>query len=198
MTLVLGLTGSIATGKSTVVSIFRSYGFPIVDGDQVARTIVQPGKPALKVIANHFGREMIQANGELNRQALGSLIFSQPEKRQALDQLLDSFLREEILRQIEEKKKEAALVIVDIPLLFERQYESAVDQVAVVYVPQAVQEARLIARDGLTKVQALERMNSQLAIEVKKERADVIFDNQGTLAETKSQVVHWLEKQKFI
>lgn len=198
MTLVLGLTGSIATGKSTVVSIFRSYGFPIVDGDQVAREIVQPGKPALKAITSHFGLEMIRTNGELDRKKLGALIFSQPEKRQELDQLLDSFLRDEIVRQIEEKKKMSTLVIADIPLLFERNYQSEVDQIAVVYAPQEIQQARLIARDGLTKAQAFERIASQMSIEVKKKQADIIFDNQGSPLETKNQVVDWLKKQQLI
>lgn len=198
MTLVLGLTGSIGTGKSTVVSIFRSYGFPIVDGDQVAREIVQPGKPALKAITSHFGLEMIRTNGELDRKKLGALIFSQPEKRQELDQLLDSFLRDEIVRQIEEKKKMSTLVIADIPLLFERNYQSEVDQIAVVYAPQEIQQARLIARDGLTKAQAFERIASQMSIEVKKKQADIIFDNQGSPLETKNQVVDWLKKQQLI
>ena len=149
MTRVLGLTGGIATGKSTVVSIFRALGFPIVDGDEIARLIVEPGKPALAAIADHFGSAVLFENGELNRKKLGEMIFSNPTKREALDQLLDPYLREAILQQVAEKKQEAPLVIVDIPLLFERKYESVVDQVAVIYVPESVQLARLMAREQI-------------------------------------------------
>ena len=112
MTRVLGLTGGIATGKSTVVSIFRALGFPIVDGDEIARLIVEPGKPALAAIADHFGSAVLFENGELNRKKLGEIIFSNPPKREALDQLLDPYLREAILQQVAEKKQEAPLVIV--------------------------------------------------------------------------------------
>ncbi|MFZ1780840.1 MAG: dephospho-CoA kinase, partial [Enterococcus aquimarinus] len=91
MTRVLGLTGGIATGKSTVVSIFRALGFPIVDGDEIARLIVEPGKPALAAIADHFGSAVLFENGELNRKKLGEMIFSNPTKREALDQLLDPY-----------------------------------------------------------------------------------------------------------
>lgn len=105
MTRVLGLTGGIATGKSTVVSIFRALGFPIVDGDEIARLIVQPGKPALAAIVALFGSTVLLENGELNRKKLGEMIFSNPPKREALDQLLDPYLREAILQQVAEKNK---------------------------------------------------------------------------------------------
>lgn len=170
MTRVLGLTGGIATGKSTVVSIFRALGFPIVDGDEIARLIVEPGKPALAAIADHFGSAVLFENGELNRKKLGEMIFSNPPKREALDQLLDPYLREAILQQVAEKKQEAPLVIVDIPLLFERKYESVVDQVAVIYVPESVQLARLMARDQLSENEAWARIRSQLPIDRKKSR----------------------------
>lgn len=198
MAFVLGVTGSIATGKSSVVEIFASYGFPIIDGDKVAREIVEPGCPALAAIVTHFGQEMLLPNGELNRQALGQLIFSQPTKRQELDRLLDPFLRQTILGKIAVAKEESPLVIADIPLLFEGGYEGVVDQVAVVYLPQEIQKKRLMLRDRLTETEAMQRIASQMSIEEKKTRGDLIFDNQGSPLETQKQVIDWLKGQHFI
>lgn len=198
MSFVLGVTGSIATGKSSVVKLFDSYGFPIIDGDKVAREIVEPGRPALAAIVAHFGKGMLLPSGELNRQALGQLIFSQPTKRQELDRLLDPILRQTILNQITEATKHSPLVIADIPLLFEGGYEKSVDQVAVIYVPQDIQKVRLMLRDTLTDEEATQRMTSQMSIEEKKMRGDVVFDNQGSPAETKKQVLDWLKEHRFI
>ena len=118
MTKVLGITGGIATGKSTVVALFKKAGYPIVDGDIIAREIVAKGQPALAAIVETFGPEIVLTTGELDRKKLGQLIFASPQKRELLNETLNPFLRKEILRQIEEAKKKAALVIVDIPLLY--------------------------------------------------------------------------------
>lgn len=198
MSVVLGLTGSIATGKSTVVSIFRSYGFPIVDGDVVAREIVEVGKPALKAIESHFGAEILLPDGQLNRKKLGQIIFTDKTERQTLNRLLDPFLRQAILAKIEASKKEAKLVIVDIPLLFEGGYEDAVDQVATVYLPEKIQLERLMQRDDLTETEAKARIQSQWSIEEKKAKSQIVFDNQGTKEQTKQQVMEWLKTNKYI
>ncbi|MHC0416893.1 dephospho-CoA kinase, partial [Enterococcus faecalis] len=151
MTKVLGITGGIATGKSTVVALFKKAGYPIVDGDIIAREIVAKGQPALAAIVETFGPEIVLTTGELDRKKLGQLIFASPQKRELLNETLNPFLRKEILRQIEEAKKKAALVIVDIPLLYEAHYEAIMDQVAVVYVPEKIQKERLMARNQLTE-----------------------------------------------
>lgn len=195
MTKVLGITGGIATGKSTVVA-FKKAGYPIVDGDVIAREIVAKGQPALAAIVETFGPEIVLTTGELDRKKLGQLIFSSSQKRELLNETLKPFLRKEILRQIEEaKKKAASLIIVDIPLLYEAHYEAIMDQVAVVYVPEKIQKERLMARNHLTEEEAQQRIASQWPIETKKERADIVFDNQGTREETEQQVKKWLEKQ---
>lgn len=196
MTKVLGITGGIATGKSTVVAFFKKAGYPIVDGDVIAREIVAKGQPALAAIVETFGPEIVLTTGELDRKKLGQLIFSSSQKRELLNETLKPFLRKEILRQIEEaKKKAASLIIVDIPLLYETHYEAIMDQVAVVYVPEKIQKERLMARNHLTEEEAQQRIASQWPIETKKERADIVFDNQGTREETEQQVKKWLEKQ---
>lgn len=195
--MILGLTGGIATGKSTVVSVFRAYGFPIVDGDVIAREIVEPNQAGLQAIVAHFGEGILLPNGHLDRKQLGSIIFADEQKRQQLDALLDPILRQSITAQIHQYH-DAPLVIADIPLLFEANYEQFMDKIAVVYVPETVQLERLMNRDTLTKEQAQQRIASQLPIEEKKQRADIVFDNQGSIAQTKENVKSWLEAQKFI
>lgn len=197
MSLIVGLTGGIATGKSTVVNTFKTLGFPIVDADVIAREVVQVGKPALAKIILAFGPEIVQADGSLDRKKLGALVFSDDEKRKQLNELLSPFLREAILAQMEEKKRTASLVVVDIPLLYEGGYAKYMDQVAVVYVPEKMQLDRLMKRDHLTEQEAWQRINSQIPIEEKKAKADIVFDNQGTIEETTASVKNWVLKNQF-
>lgn len=198
MSIVLGITGGIATGKSTVVNLFKEYGYPVVDGDLVARQVVEKGQPALKKVEEVFGSAIIKSDGTLDRKKLGKIVFADEQSRHLLNQTLKPFLRTEILRQIKVAKEESSLVIADIPLLYEGHYEAEMDQVAVVYIPEKLQLDRLMKRDQLTVEEAQQRITSQLSIEIKKQRADVIFDNQGTVAETRKQVVAWLEKNIFL
>lgn len=196
MTLILGVTGSIATGKSTAVEVFRKAGYPIVDSDQIARRVVEPGTPGLQAIVNVFGEEMLNSDGSLNRKALGKLIFSDEKQREKLNQLLAPFLEEAIIGDIQLATKESDLVIADIPLLYEQGYECHVDQVAVVYIPEFLQVKRLMKRDALTEAEAIQRVKSQESIELKKAKADVVFDNQGTMVQLENQVHDWLKKKK--
>lgn len=198
MTFVLGLTGGIASGKSTVLNFFKAYHFPIVDGDQIAREIVQVGQPALKAIAAHFGTEILLPNGELNRKKLGALIFADAKKRKALDTLLNPYLRTAIYQAVAVEKQQADLVIVDLPLLYEGHYEALMDQIAVVYLPEDTQIERLMQREQISYQAAKQRVDSQMSIEEKKARADILFDNQGSLTQTKEQVTAWLKGQGFL
>mgnify|MGYP001085302955 FL=1 len=196
MAFILGVTGGIATGKSTVVDVFRKAGVPIVDGDLIAREIVEPGQPALKALVATFGEEILTED-RLNRKKLGEIVFNDPAKRQLLDRLLDGYLRGAITDQIKEAAKTAPLVVADIPLLYEADYQQYMDQVAVVYIPKELQLTRLMQRDHLTKEAALQRMKSQLSIEEKRQKADFLFDNQGTREETRQQVLRWLAEKGF-
>lgn len=196
MAFILGVTGGIATGKSTVVDVFRKAGVPIVDGDLIAREIVEPGQPALKALVAAFGEEILTED-RLNRKKLGEIVFNDPAKRQLLDRLLDGYLRGTITDQIKEAAKTAPLVVADIPLLYEADYQQYMDQVVVVYIPKELQLTRLMQRDHLTKEAALQRMKSQLSIEEKRQKADFLFDNQGTREETRQQVLRWLAEKGF-
>ncbi|MBP1044704.1 dephospho-CoA kinase [Enterococcus sp. BWM-S5] len=198
MSLVLGLTGSIATGKSTAVEVFKKAGFPIVDSDQIAREVVEPGTPGLAAIITAFGSSVLQSDGSLNRKALGKIIFSDDGKREQLNGILAPFLLEKIVGDIEEAKKGSPLVIADIPLLYEQGYEKYVDLVAVVYIPEQVQMTRLMNRDSLDEEEAKRRMKSQESIEEKKKQADIVFDNQGTVAQLEKQVVDWLTAMELL
>ncbi|WP_202622314.1 dephospho-CoA kinase [Candidatus Enterococcus willemsii] len=198
MSMVLGITGGIATGKSTVVNFLRQHGFPIVDGDVIAREVVEPNTLGLATIVDTFGVDILQENGTLNRKKLGALVFSDEQKREQLNAILGPIIRLEILRQIDNYKSRSSLVIADIPLLFESHYEDVMDQVAVVYVPEEIQEQRLMARDQLTKEEAQQRIKSQMPIEEKKQLADVVFDNQGSQLETQQQVEKWLKEHHFL
>lgn len=193
MGLVLGLTGGIATGKSTAVAIFKKYGFPIVDADIIARQVVEPETEGLKAIEQTFGQDVIQTNGFLDRKKLAQIIFSNEKKRLILNKSLAPFIRYEIMRQIQEKSQLSNLIVVDIPLLYEGGYDQVVDKVAVVYIPESVQQNRLMKRDNLTQSEAEKRIASQWSIEEKKAKADIVFDNQGNPEELEQQIIVWIE-----
>lgn len=199
MTYILGLTGSIATGKSTVSRLFKEYGFPIVDADVGARAVVEIGTPGLKAVVDFFGVEILQENGELDRAALGKKIFADKEKRTKLNDLLKPYIRQWIAEQknnaIEAK---VPLVILDIPLLYEANYQEMMDEVMVVAVSQDVQLERLMKRDKRTRDEALQRIHSQMSIEEKVSLADCVIDNNGSFLETKEQVLAWLKKKNFL
>lgn len=198
MSFVLGVTGGIASGKSTVVDFFKEEGFPVVDGDIVARQVVEPGTEGLRALEKAFGSVILQNNGSLDRKKLGNLIFHDEAKRQLLNETLDPFIRGEIEGQTQEAKQSSDLVIVDIPLLFEGHYETMMDEVAVVYVTPKIQLERLMKRNELPKNEALERINSQLSLDEKKKRADILFDNCQSQETTRQQVLDWLKKNKFV
>jgi len=192
MSFILGITGGIATGKSTAVAHFRQLGFPIVDADLVARAVVRPKTPGLKAVIDTFGPSLLNEQGALDREALGKIIFADEEKRKQLNQLLSPFIRQEILRQIA-AAADQPLVVVDIPLLYEAGYEQYMDQVAVVYVPEIIQKQRLMLRNQLSETEAAARIASQLSSEKKKVRGDIIFDNQGTITDLTRQIDAWVQ-----
>lgn len=198
MSFILGITGSIATGKSTVVNIFKQYGFSVVDADIIAREVVEPNTAGLKKVVETFGSSVLCSDGSLNRKQLGQIIFSDTKKRQALNALLAPFLQEAIIEQIKRASAVSSLVIADIPLLYEAGYDKYMDQVAVVFIPEDLQVQRLMKRDRITKKEAQKKVASQLSIEEKKKRADIIFDNQESLSSIRQQIFSWLKKRQFL
>lgn len=198
MTLVIGLTGGIASGKSTVSNMCREQGITIIDADIEARHAVEPGEKAYAQIVEHFGKEILLADGTINRAKLGEIIFNHKEERMVLNSIVHPAVRERMNAQ-----KEAAIarneeiIIMDIPLLFESNLTHLVDRSLLVYVDEAAQLKRLMERNQYTKEEAMSRIRSQMPLKEKKILADWVIDNSGTLEQTRVQLYRILEECGF-
>ncbi|CDQ18268.1 dephospho-CoA kinase [Halobacillus karajensis] len=189
MTLVIGLTGSIASGKSTVAHMFRDLGIPVVDADQISRDVVEPGEPAYRDIVETFSDSVLQVDGTLDRKKLGKVVFTDESKRQKLNKIVHPRVREEMVRQREKYKQQGfAAVVLDIPLLFESQLTGYVEKTIVVYVNETTQLNRLMKRDQSDQEDAIERINAQIPVKKKAEMADAVIDNNGTVEESFQQL----------
>lgn len=186
----IGLTGSIATGKSTVTNMLKELGAFVIDCDKTARDVVAPGTRGLAKIEADFGKDAIGADGSMDRVYIGDLVFRNPEMKKRLENILFPLifeaLDEELLRL--ERAGATPVVFLDMPLLYEVKYDSYVDEVWLVYVPFEVQLSRLMKRNGYTKEEALLRIHSQISVDKKKSLAQQVIDNSGTLEDTKEQV----------
>ena len=187
--MVIGLTGGIASGKSTVAGMFADLGAVIIDADKIARDVVDPGQEGLHSIVQHFGEEVLDQEGRLDRKKMGGLVFSNEEARKMLNSLLHPLIRS----RMEQEKQKALLlhpplIILDIPLLYESNWQKRLEKVIVVYVPESLQVQRLMSRNCLTLEEATQRIKAQMPIEEKKQRADFLIDNSGTTEKTKEQV----------
>ena len=193
--MIIGLTGSIASGKSTVSQMLKELGYPIVDADLVARQVVEPGSETLEKIKGAFGEDVILPDGSLDRKKVGDIIFSDPASRKRLNDIIHPAIRQEMLRQraayVAEGQK---VVIMDIPLLFESKLQHFVEKILVVSVTEENQLKRLMERNELSEGESLARISSQLPMSVKEEGADAVIYNNGTIEETKWQLNRILEK----
>lgn len=193
--MIIGLTGSIASGKSTVSKMLEEMGLPIIDADLVARQVVQPGTDTLKKIEALFGDEIIQPDGTMDREKVGALIFSDPLARKQLNDIIHPAIREEMLRQRNAYIAEGfETIVMDIPLLFESKLQHFVDKILVVSVTEENQLARLMERNGLSESDARARIGSQLPMSVKEEGADAVIYNNGTMDETALQLERILKQ----
>lgn len=194
MTYILGLTGGIASGKSTVSAYLAQNGALIIDADLIARQVVAKKSSGLKQIVAKFGGEILTASGELDRKKLGKLVFSNKELLKNLTDITGPLIRAEILREIQAAKKaQVKLVVLDIPLLFETGYQTLCDKVMVVTIPSKLQLERVMKRDNLSAAEARKRIANQLPASKRNELADVLIDNSKSVAETYQQVLKWLK-----
>ncbi|AET60006.1 Dephospho-CoA kinase (Dephosphocoenzyme A kinase) [Paenibacillus terrae HPL-003] len=193
----IGLTGGIATGKSTVSALLVAKGALLIDADAIAREVMLPGHPVLTAVIQHFGQAVMNSDGTLHRKKLGEIVFGDPVQRQALNDITHPAIREEMRTRMESYEREHPdkLVLADIPLLYESGLESLYDEIMVVYVPRDVQIQRLMLRDGLTEEQAGLRLSAQMDIEQKRSLADVVIDNSGIQAETKQQIDQFWQRK---
>ncbi|MER2072118.1 MAG: dephospho-CoA kinase [Psychrobacillus sp.] len=187
--MIIGLTGSIASGKSTVSNMLKEMGYPIIDADLVARIVVEKGTDALQAITEVFGEEILTPDGELNRPKLGEIIFSSPAQRKQLNDIMHPAIRAEMMRRKEEMLLAGhPVIIMDIPLLFESKLQSYVDKIIVVTVSEETQLNRLMARNNYSKEEAKARIQSQLPLSIKEKGADAVIYNNGTLESTREQL----------
>lgn len=187
--LILGLTGGIATGKSTVGAMFQELGAVRIDADLLAREVVEPGKPAWQAVINHFGHGVLQEDGRLDRKALAHIVFGDKAQLSVLNSITHPFIIALAGERIALAHKQgASIVLLEAPLLFETGLDRLVDQVIVVATTEETQIRRLMARDGLSVGEARQRMAAQMPLAEKIRRADHCIDNNGSLEETRAQV----------
>ena len=190
MIMILGITGNIASGKSTVARLFGEAGASVLSADQLARDVVRPGSPVLRQIAARFGPQVLQANGELDREMLSEVIFADPQARQSLDGLMHPAIAELSLQRLAElNADQATLVVYESPLLYEAGAESRVDKVLVVAIDPDLQLQRLMRRDSIDELTARQRIAAQLPQAEKISRADYVIDNSGTEEECRTRVM---------
>ncbi len=188
---VIGLTGGIASGKSTVVAILRQLGAFIIDADRIAHDVQRKGQKAWQEIVDHFGNVVLTDDGELDRHALGAIVFSDPLARERLNKIVHPIVIEQIRQQIAAALSYCAPhqgIVVDVPLLYEAKMADMFDQVWVVSVREATQIERLIRRDGLTRSAALARIMAQMPLGDKCRLADRVIDNEEGIDHTRAQV----------
>ena len=182
---IIGITGSIACGKSTVSRHLIRKGFPVIDGDLLARQLTVSGGEAMGDIRSAFGNDYILPDGSMNRQAMGQLVFSDPRAREKLDRVLAPYLRAAVTESIEQLRMQGVrLCFLDMPLLFEKGYDRYCDTVWCVWLPENIQMQRLMSRDGFTGEEALSRMRAVMSSDEKADLSSVIIDNSGSEEET--------------
>jgi dephospho-CoA kinase len=187
----IALTGSIATGKSTVCSILRLLGFRIIDADKIAHSILDS---QAKKIEELFGKEFVKEK-KVDRKALGKIVFADKNKRELLENLLHPLIKEEILLQAKKQEEFKKPYLIDIPLFFEKEsYKNLIEKVIVVYTPREIQLDRLIKRDKITQEEALTKINTQIDIERKKDLATWVIDNSKGLRELQNECLKLKEE----
>lgn len=194
MARIIGLTGGIASGKSTVTSYLKEKGYPVIDADRVVHDLQVPGGALYRVLVEHFGREILDESGELDRAVLGQRIFSNPRERDWSNRVQGQLIREALADARDRQAAQSDLFFMDIPLLIEQGYEEWFEAVWLVAVSKETQLKRLMERNHLSEVEAQERIVSQMPLEAKRSHADLVLDNNGDLAALYAQLNAALEQ----
>lgn len=194
MTKIIGITGGIASGKSTVVAEIRKHGYQVIDADQVVHELQAKGGKLYQALCKWLGSEILQENGELDRKKLGQLIFSSKDMLEKSSRLQNGIIREELARRRDELAKTQKVFFMDIPLLIEHDYMEWFDDIWLVHLDEKTQLERLVMRNHFSKEEAKKRMASQMSTEAKKPYADKLLDNSGDLTELKAQINQLLQE----
>ena len=194
MVRIIGITGSIASGKSTVTEFLRQQGYKVIDADQVVHELQEPGERLYQALLSTFGSSILQEDGRLDRPKLGAMIFGDPELLAKSSQIQNQIIREELAGRRDLLAEKEDIFFMDLPLLFELGYETWFDQVWLVDVTEETQLCRLMARNALSQEEAEKRIAAQLSLQEKRNRADVLIDNNGPLELTQEQLREALQK----
>lgn len=194
MTKIIGITGGIASGKSTVVAEIKKHGYQVIDADQVVHELQAKGGKLYQALCNWLGTDILQENGELDRKKLGQLIFSSKDMLEKSSRLQNGIIREELARRRDELAKTQKVFFMDIPLLIEHDYMEWFDDIWLVHLDEKTQLERLVMRNHFSKEEAKKRMASQMSTEAKKPYADKLLDNSGDLTELKAQINQLLQE----
>ena len=194
MVRIIGITGGIASGKSTVTEFLRRQGYQVIDADQVVHELQEPGGRLYQALLSTFGSSILQEDGRLDRPKLGAMIFGNPELLEQSSQIQNQIIREELAGRRDLLAETEDIFFMDLPLLFELQYEDWFDQIWLVDVTEETQLSRLMSRNALSQEEAEKRIAAQLSLREKRKRADVLIDNNGSLEETRQQIRNALQK----
>ena len=182
----LGLTGGIATGKSTVSKMFKEAGIPVIDTDKIARDVIQKGTEAYREICDYFTDDILLTNGEISRKKLGQIIFANTKKRNKLNSIVHPKVEEIVESELEKfHALDVKVIVIDVPLLFETNFEDLVDKTVVVYTSQKEQVKRLMERDHIDKEYALMKIKAQMPLSDKVDMADYVINNSYSILQTK-------------
>ncbi|MFS9070940.1 dephospho-CoA kinase [Streptococcus gordonii] len=194
MARIIGITGGIASGKSTVTEFLRQQGYQVIDADQVVHELQEPGGRLYQALLSAFGPAILQEDGRLNRPKLGAMIFGNPQLLAQSSQLQNEIIREELARRRDLLAETEDFFFMDLPLLFELEYDNWFDQIWLVDVTEETQLSRLMARNVLSQEEAEKRIAAQLSLQEKRKRADVLIENNGPLELTQEQLRDTLQK----
>lgn len=190
MTVIVGLAGGIAMGKTTISQFLKSKAIPVVDADQIAHEILTVDEVKVKLM-DTFGESILDKNQNIDRRKLGPIVFNDQRQLEKLNIIVQPYIRTEIVRQLDTFSA-SKVVVLDAPVLFEQGYEKMVDYLMVIKTSAQIQVERLMQRDSLNEIDAQKRIQAQMPIEEKVKKADIVIDTSGTIEETRSQVVKWL------
>lgn len=192
---VIGITGGIASGKSNVCNVLRELGYKIIDCDEITFNLSKKGNILHKEIINYFGSEYLLEDGELDKKKLGSVIFNDQSKREALDRITHPIIKDELLRELKEYSNEE-VIFVEVPLLYESKFNLICDFVVCVYLDKNLQIQRLMEREGISYEFAKRKVESQMDLKVKGQLADYVIISNGSFEETRVQVLAFIGKLK--
>ncbi|WP_148877587.1 dephospho-CoA kinase [Streptococcus sp. Marseille-P7375] len=194
MVRIIGITGGIASGKSTVTEFLRQQGYQVIDADQVVHELQEPDGRLYQALLSAFGSAILQEDGRLDRPKLGTMIFGNPEVLAQSSQLQNEIIREELASRRDLLAETEDIFFMDLPLLFELGYDNWFDQIWLMDVTEEIQLSRLMARNALSREEAEKRIAAQLSLQEKRKRADVLIDNNASLEGTRQQIRDALQK----